>query len=146
MATAGYSGTPLAQKLGIKPGMTVRILGAPPGYEATLGALPEGAVASYENWMDVAGEAPSVPLSPFLQMFVTEADELAGCIGALRDRMARDGMLWISWPKRASGVTTDLNENLIRDMALAAGLVDVKVCAVDQVWSGLKLVFRLKDR
>jgi hypothetical protein len=146
MATAGYSGTPLVNKLGIKPGTTARFLSAPDGYEATLGVLPEGAVARFEDWQDAAQGPPIDPPSPFFQLFVRHTDELEACLGKLRDRMARNGVIWVSWPKRAAGVKTDLNENVIREIAIAAGLVDVKVCAVDDVWSALKLVIRVKDR
>ncbi|MBM3932812.1 MAG: DUF3052 domain-containing protein [SAR202 cluster bacterium] len=134
--TAGYSGTPLAKKLGIKAGMTIVLLNAPEGYDETLAPLPDG--------VTVTGEAQ--PGSPFIQVFTTSAGELAHEFPRLREMLARDGMLWVSWPKGSSRVMTDLTEKVVRDIGLSCGLVDVKVCAVDRVWSGLKFVRRLKDR
>jgi hypothetical protein len=143
---AGYSGTPLPQKLGIKPGVLARIVNAPSGYADTLGALPDGCLTRYEEWTDLAGERPTGEPSHFFQIFVTTRAELEAHMPALERRLASDGMLWVSWPKRASGRPTDLTEDTVRAVALDTGLVDVKVCAVDGVWSGLKLVRRLKDR
>lgn len=133
---AGYSGKPLVEKLGIKPGSKIAIVRAPRGYDRTLGKLPS----------DVS-RASSVrgPLD-FVQFFTTEKRELEGQFGTLARALTPAGMLWISWPKKASGVPTDLTEDAIRRVGLAHGLVDVKVAAVDDVWSGLKFVRRLKDR
>ena len=133
---AGYSGTPLVKKLGIKPGMSLLILGAPPGYARTLGTLPDGVAVAKTARANL----------DFIQLFTTRRAELERRFPALKRALAPAGMLWVSWPKQASGVATDLTENVVREVALAGGLVDVKVCAVDETWSGLKLVRRLKDR
>ena len=132
---AGYSRRSLVEKLGIKPGAAIAILSAPPGYEKTLGKLPSVTRKSNE----------SGPLD-FVQFFTTERRDLEHRFAALARALAPAGMLWISWPKRASGVATDLTEDVIRAVGLAHGLVDVKVAAVDEVWSGLKFVRRVKDR
>jgi len=136
MPTAGYSGKSLVDKLGIKPGMRLAIVGAPAGYRATLGALPPGVSVL---------AAPRSAL-PFIQFFTTKRSLLERRFPALKRVLAQDGALWVSWPKKSSGVATDLTEDVVRAVALAGGLVDVKVCVVDEVWSGLKLVRRLKDR
>jgi len=133
---AGYSGKPLINKLGIKPGARLLILAAPTGYARTLGALPEGVVQAKA----LAGAFD------FIQFFTTKRRDLERRFAALAKSLEPDGMLWVSWPKKASGVPTDVTEDVVREIALAAGLVDVKVCAVDETWSGLKLVRRLKDR
>ena len=133
---AGYSGTPLIKKLGIKPGASVLILEAPTGYAKTLGRLPEGAVVA---------KAPRPGLD-FIHVFTTRRADLERRFGALQKALAPAGMLWVSWPKKASGVETDVTEDVVRGVALARGLVDVKVCAVDDTWSGLKLVRRVRDR
>jgi hypothetical protein len=133
---AGYSGTPLPKKLGIRAGARVALVGAPTGFAATLRPLPAGVSIS---------DQPMGPLDVIL-LFVTARAalerEVAGLAGALDSR----GGLWTMWPKRASGVATDLAEQVVRDIGLAAGLVDNKVCAVDEVWSGLRFVVRLVDR
>jgi hypothetical protein len=132
---AGYSGKPLVAKLGIKPGSTIAILGAPRGYDRLLGRLPE-----------VRRRSTATGLLDFIQFFTTEKHELERRFATLARSLTPAGMLWISWPKKASGVATDLTEDVIRAVGLAHGLVDVKVAAVDDVWSGLKFVRRLKDR
>jgi len=132
---AGYSKRSLVDKLGIKDGAKIAILNAPRGYARTLGTLPQVSRKSR-----VAG-----PLD-FVQFFTKERQTLERRFAALARALAPAGMLWISWPKRASGVATDLTEDVIRVIGLAYGLVDVKVAAVDDVWSGLKFVRRLKDR
>lgn len=134
--TAGYSPRSLPDKLGIKPGMRIALLDAPRGYGAVLRPLPPGV----EVTARVRG-----PL-PFIQLFTVSRRDLERRFPTLVRALAQDGALWISWPKKASGVDTDLTEDVIRAVALAGGLVDVKVCAVDAVWSGLKLVRRVKDR
>jgi len=134
---AGYSGKPLAQKLGIKPRTRIAIVNPPRGYRATLGKLPDG--------VTVTSAARAAAL-PFIQFFTTSRRTLEARFPALVRALAPDGALWVSWPKRASGVPTDVTEAVVREVALAGGLVDVKVAAVDDVWSGLKLVRRLKDR
>jgi hypothetical protein len=133
---AGYSKRSLVDKLGIKPGASVLILEAPKGYAKTLGPLPK----------DVAVAKAPHPGLDFIHLFVTKRADLERRFVALREALAPAGMLWVSWPKKASGVPTDVTEDVVREVALAKGLVDVKVCAVDDTWSGLKLVRRLKDR
>jgi hypothetical protein len=134
--TAGYSNKPLVDKLGIKAGTRLLLLGAPAGYATTLGPLPKGVVQA----RTLAGAFD------FIQFFTTRRADLERRFAALAKALEPAGMLWISWPKKAAGVPTDLTENVVREVALAGGLVDVKVCAVDDTWSGLKLVRRLKDR
>jgi hypothetical protein len=136
MSSAGYSGKSLVDKLGIKPGMRLAIVDAPSGYRSTLGTLPSGARIL---------AAPRGTL-PFIHFFTTKRSLLERRFPALKRGLAQDGALWVSWPKKSSGVATDLTEDVVRRVALAGGLVDVKVCAVDEVWSGLKLVRRLNDR
>ena len=133
---AGYSLRPLADKLGIKAGTRIAILNAPRGYRSTLGKLPPGVIV----------RAAARGSFPFIQVFTRSRTVLEAKFPGLVRALATDGALWVSWPKRASGVPTDLTEDVVRGVALAGGLVDVKVCAVDEVWSGLKLVRRLKDR
>jgi hypothetical protein len=135
--SAGYSGTPLVRKLGIKDGARLGLIGAPDGFAETLGQLPPGVQARRR----LGGRRFDVIVAFF--------DRRAGLerrLASLADALEPTGGLWIAWPKRASGVPTDLTENVVRDLGLAAGLVDNKVCAVDQVWSGLRLVYRLRDR
>ena len=132
---AGYSGKPLVRKLGLKSG-TIAVLDAPRGYARTLGKLPSG----------VTRRTSAVGPLDFIQFFTREKQQLERRFAALARALAPAGMLWISWPKRSSGVATDLTEDVIRAIGLAHGLVDVKVAAVDDVWSGLKFVRRLKDR
>lgn len=131
---AGYSGTPLVKKLGIKPGFRFAFVREPAGFRDLLVDLPS----------DLA-EAPRGELD-FAILFVTKFSALRKDFSPLMDRLAPAGVLWVSWPKKSSGQATDLAENLVRDHGLAAGLVDVKVCAIDDTWSGLKFVRRLKDR
>jgi len=133
---AGYSGKPLVEKLGIKAGASVAIVNAPKGYDRILGKLPSR----------VTRKASTLGPLDFVQFFTAEKRELERRFGELARALAPAGMLWISWPKKASGVTTDLTEDVIRAIGLAHGLVDVKVAAVDEVWSGLKFVRRVKDR
>lgn len=133
---AGYSGKTLVEKLGIKPGWAIAILNAPSGYGRTLGTVPK----------DVTRKTQAVGPLDFVQFFTTDKRELERRFGTLARALTPAGMLWISWPKKASGVATDLTEDVIRAVGLAHGLVDVKVAAVDDVWSGLKFVRRLKDR
>lgn len=134
--TAGYSKRPLLEKLGINEETRGVILGAPPGYRQTLGGLPSGVVM---------GEPMRPPLD-FVQVFVKSRKQLERELPNLKEVLAPAGMLWISWPKRGSGVESDVDEGTVRDMGLGAGLVDVKVAAIDEIWSGLKFVRRLKDR
>lgn len=134
--TAGYSGTPLVRKLGIKPGFVILVLNAPDNYAETLGSLPDRVTQSDT----LTGRLD------FIQLFTKERAELEMYFPDLKSALASNGMLWISWPKKASKVPTDLDENIIREIGLANGLVDVKVAAMDAVWSGLKFVFRVEDR
>ena len=136
MMTEGYSGKPLAQKLGIKPGERIVSIDAPDHYEQLLHPLPEGAA--------LVDELPST--ASFLHLFATQRADLVDQLRRLKPCLARGGMIWISWPKKSAKVETDLNGNLVREEGLAAGLVDVKVCAVDATWSGLKFVYRRRDR
>lgn len=133
---AGYSARSLVDKLGIKPHTRIAVMGPPRGYRATLGALPPG-VTTTDTLRGTL---------PFIHFFTKQRAALESQFPMLKRALTTDGTLWISWPKKSSGVKTDLNENDVREVALANGLVDVKVCAVDEVWSGLKLVRRLKDR
>jgi hypothetical protein len=132
----GYSKRSLLEKLGIKEGFKIFLADPPHNYDATLGQLPKNVA--------VAGRLDG-PLD-LIQCFVKRRRDLEGRIPALKRRLRPNGMLWISWPKGSSGIKTDLNENIVREIGLKNGLVDVKVCAVDDNWSGLKFVYRLKDR
>ncbi len=132
---AGYSGTPLIDKLGIKPGYRLALVQAPDGYEDLLGPLPAGVAH---------GEAQGS--LDFIQVFVSSRAELESQFPRLKAALAANGLLWVSWPKRAARMKTDLDENIVREIGLAHGLVDVKVIAVDATWSGLKFVYRLSDR
>ncbi len=134
---AGYSGTPLVNKLGIKPDHQVALVNAPADFPSTLGRLPAG-VMLHDG---ARGGAKDV-----IVFFTTRLADLRKRFGGLAGQLTPAGGLWIAWPKKASGVPTDLTENVIRDVGLEAGLVDNKVCAVDETWSGLRFVIRLKDR
>ena len=135
---AGYSGTPLPGKLGIKPGHATALIGAPPGFADSLEPLPERVTVQ-------AGLGGDVPLDVIV-FFVVQRAELAARLDRLRARMAPACGLWIAWPKRASKVPTDMSDQVVREIALPTGLVDNKVCAIDQVWSGLRLVIRRELR
>jgi hypothetical protein len=132
----GYSGTPLARKLGIKEGHTVAFPAAPDGFEALLGELPE----------EVSVKRRATPPLDVVVAFFARRAELERRFARLAEAIRPAGGLWIAWPKRSSGVTTDLTEDVVRDVALGNGLVDNKVCAIDETLSGLRLVFRLSDR
>jgi hypothetical protein len=135
---AGYSGTPLPRKLGIKPGHRIAFVHAPGGFRAALGPLPDG--------VSVASDASAGAGLDLVVFFTTSVDDLRREWARLASSISPSGMLWISWPKKASKVPTDVTEDVVRAVALEMGMVDVKVCAIDAVWSGLKLVYRLKDR
>jgi hypothetical protein len=135
---AGYSNTPLANKLGIKPGSSVVVAGAPAGFAATLGRLPEGCALQ-----DAGNSRGSFDVAV---LFTKSLADLEKRFGALQKRMDPAAGLWIAWPKRASGVDTDLTEDVVRKVALERSLVDNKVCAIDDTWSGLRLVIRVADR
>jgi hypothetical protein len=133
---AGYLGRPLAAKLGIKPGWRVLVRNPPEDYRE----LVEGLPVDVEICEDLPGEVEMVHL------FTRSRDDLAASLPALLPRIRQDGRIWVSWPKRASGVPADVTEDTVREVALPLGLVDVKVCAVDDTWSGLKLVIRKENR
>ena len=137
---AGYSGTPLPQKLGIKEGSRVALVGAPAGFD--LGVLPVGATVQ----KSLAGRGKEPPPLDVIVTFVKQRAELVAQLAASRPRMAQHAGLWIAWPKKSSGVATDITENTIREVALPTGLVDNKVCAIDETWSGLRLVIRRELR
>ena len=133
---SGYSGTPLPDKLGFKPGHNVCYVNAPHGFDELLGDLP-------------AGTRLQDGLSGQLDLivcFVTSRRLFEQRLPALRRALAPAGMLWIAWPKKSSGVTTDMTEDVVRAVALPTGLVDTKVCAIDETWSGLRLVIRKENR
>lgn len=134
--TAGYSGTPLLKKLGLKAGMRVCFVDAPPHYGDLLGPLPAGIVLleTLDDEMD------------FIHFFALTQGDLETRFADLKKHLAPTGMVWVSWPKKTSSIETDLSSNIVRSTGLAGGLVDVKVCAVDANWSALKFVYRLKDR
>jgi hypothetical protein len=133
---AGYSGTPLVKKLGLKPNSTLYFYDAPADYFDWIGSLPENTKVASRLSVQ----------SDFIHVFATQRKIFEAQFRKAKSNLKKDGMLWISWPKKASGVQTDLDENVIREFGLREGLVDVKVCAVSEVWSGLKFVFRVKDR
>jgi len=133
---AGYSGTPLAQKLGIKPGARLLRIHAPDGLDGWLAPLPGGVSAV----SDAKGAADVI------LFFTTSGQELARRFGPLAKRLDAAGGLWVGWPKKSAKLPTDLDENKVRAIGLAAGLVDNKVCAISEIWSGLRFVYRLKDR
>lgn len=135
-ASAGYSPRSLIDKLGMKPGSRSAVFDAPANYTDTLGPLPPG----LELKRALRGEFD------FLHQFVSRRAELEARLPKLKAALEKDGTLWISWPKKSSGVACDFTEDDVRSLALAVGLVDVKVCAIDAVWSGLKLMYRRKDR
>jgi len=131
---AGYSGTPLPKKLGIKEQNNVLLFDLPADVKAELKSALENCHTSKTKPVD------------FAMIFVKKASELQEQFRKFARKLAPAGMLWVSWPKKASGVVTDLNENEVRTIGLEAGLVDVKVCAINEIWSGLKFVIRVKDR
>ena len=133
---AGYSGTPLLKKLGIKPGFSVAFVNAPENFVKQLDLSSDVKVRSISKAGDL----------DFILVFVKSQRILTAAFAQYSLKIKPDGMFWVSWPKKTSGVQTDLSENIVRDVGLSAGLVDVKVCAIDDVWSGLKFVYRLKDR
>lgn len=133
---AGYSGTPLAKKLGIKAGARLILINAPGYYPDLFTDLPAGVYFTDQISLE----------NDVIHFFSKSADEYRTKLPELKKQIKQDGMIWVSWPKKASKVATDITEDLIRNFALQIGLVDIKVCAVDEVWSGLKLVIPVKDR
>jgi hypothetical protein len=133
---SGYSGTPLAQKLGIRAGARLFVHGAPANYPELLAPLPEG-----------VRTVPRIDLeTDVIHLFATRRSELGELLQRALELMRSDAAVWVSWPKKAAGVPSDISEDAIRSLALPTGLVDIKVCAVDQTWSGLKLVLRRTER
>jgi hypothetical protein len=133
---AGYSGTPLLKKIGIKDGDRIFLVSDPGNFLDLLGELPSQCTVIAKGDAEV-----NVGV-----LFSTSAGDLKKRFGASAKRLAQNGMLWVAWPKKASGVATDLDENVVRGIGLAEGLVDTKVCAIDETWSGLRFVIRRKDR
>jgi hypothetical protein len=134
---AGYSATPLVRKLGMKPGMRIWLVDAPAHYDELIGEYPPDTVFFDPETSERAD---------MIHAFVVSMEILERELPSWKSRLEKDAMLWISWPKGTSAIRTDLNRDLIREMGLESGLVDVKVCAVDNDWSGLKFVYRLRDR
>ncbi|MHB8778666.1 MAG: DUF3052 domain-containing protein [Anaerolineales bacterium] len=136
MPDTGYSGTPLAKKLVLKPLLKLLTINAPQEYKSWLGDLPEGAslVTKARKPIEAA------------HVFTTENAFLDATLSRLRNELKQDGFIWVSWPKKTSKVPTDITEDIIREIALPLGFVDIKVCAVSEVWSGLKLVIRKSER
>ena len=135
---AGYSGKPLWQKLGFRENMKVVALGSPPAYQEMLGDAPSLRIVRSASKAAQPYEA--------VHLFCTRQAELEKHLVNLRSKIAQDGMVWVSWPKKSSGVASDLSDNSVRAAALPLGFVDNKVCAVDDTWSGLKLVIRVSER
>ena len=133
---AGYSGTPLPKKLGIKEGSRLFVLREPEGFRETLGGLPQGVQVNTRLGRD----------ADVIVAFFERRSDLEGRLANLLGALDVDGGLWIAWPKRASGVATDITEDTLRELGLPLGLVDNKVCAIDETWSGLRLVFRRENR
>ncbi|WP_318311510.1 DUF3052 domain-containing protein [Flagellimonas crocea] len=134
--TSGYSGTPLAKKLGIKSGFKVKIINEPKGYYTLFSDFPD----------DLIHLSISTSKKDFIHYFTKSTSELNSDIPLLKQEMEQNGTIWVSWPKKTAKVETDLNGNIVRETGLKNGLVDIKVCAVDETWSGLKFVIPVKDR
>src|SRR6266542_6090852 len=134
---AGYSGTPLTKKLGFKQGFRAGLVNPPKGFQSELDALPD-------NVQIMVGDLPKK--LDLIILFTDSQRSLKKEFKSLARKLTQNGMLWVAWPKKASGVVTDLSDNSVRQIGLDFGLVDVKVCAVNDIWSGLKFVYRLKDR
>jgi len=135
MKAAGYSGTPLAKKLGFKDSYIIRVVNEPHYYFNLFTDFPDISISKEKR-----------KKKNLIHYFATQFSKLQKDISVLKDEIEQDGAIWISWPKKSSGVATDITEDVIRDLALKNGLVDVKVCAVDETWSGLKLVIPVKNR
>ncbi|HEV3223991.1 MAG TPA: hypothetical protein VGZ90_13975 [Puia sp.] len=133
---SGYSGTPLAKKLGIKEGFKIRIVNQPAYYFGLFPEMPENISILTDKKIK----------KNLIHYFTKHAKDLYKDISSLRNEIEQDGIIWISWPKKTSKVITDITEDIIRDLALSNGLVDIKVCAIDEIWSGLKFVIPVKDR
>lgn len=135
MQTAGYSQTPLAKKLGIKPGFKIKIINPPDYYFTLFADMPE----------DLCILDNSKQKKNLIHYFATQANDLNKTVALLKEEIEANGIIWVSWPKKASKVSTDITENIIREAALRQGLVDIKVCAIDDIWSALKLVIPVKE-
>jgi hypothetical protein len=133
---AGYSGTPLPKKLGLKEGQRIALINTPAGFEKSLGKLPLNS--------QVVNRLSS-PLD-LVMLFVSEEKKLSVQFPTVAAKLASNGMIWVAWPKKSSGVATDLTFDRVQRIGLDTGLVDVKICAIDEIWSGLKFVIRVKDR
>lgn len=133
---SGYSGTPLAKKLGIKHGDNIILINAPDYYFNLFTDLPA----------ELHVNDDAINKKDFIHFFTKQKEEYLSMLPDLKSRIKSNGIIWVSWPKKASKIITDISENLIRDYAIQSGLVDIKVCAVDEIWSGLKLVIPVKDR
>jgi len=133
---SGYSGTPLAKKIGIKAGFTISLINAPEHYFELFTDMPA----------DISITNDPAVKKDFIHFFTKSKDEYIQHLSKLKQQLKPNGMIWASWPKRASKVVTDITEDIIRNYAIEAGLVDIKVCAVDEIWSGLKLVIPVKHR
>ena len=137
MSSAGYSKRTLVQKLGIKPGFKIALINSPQDYlQTTLGPLPS----------EVVIEPLTAGSLDMVHFFTRSANQLNYEFPALKQAVTLAGMVWISWPKKASKIQSDVDENVVREIGLKHGLVDVKVCVIDAIWSGLKFVYRVKDR
>ncbi|XOV94230.1 MAG: DUF3052 domain-containing protein [Bacteroidota bacterium] len=133
---AGYSGTPLEKKLGLKEGFIARLINQPEHYFNLFNMLPGGI-----TFID-----DQIPKKHFIHYFTTSSTNLANDLAPLINEILQDGMIWISWPKKSSGISTDCDGNIVREIGLKSGLVDIKICAIDETWSGLKFVIPLKNR
>ena len=133
---AGYSGTPLPKKLGLKENQRIALVNAPAGFEKTLGVLPKDT--------EIVKRLSS-PLD-LVVLFVDQEKQLSKQFASIASKLAPNGMIWVAWPKKSSGVPTDLTFDPVQRIGLDSGLVDVKICAIDEIWSGLKFVIRVKDR
>ena len=134
--TSGFSGTQIIKKLGIKPDFSVRVVNVPANYWSLLGPLPPNVHVSSEGEMEL----------DFIHIFASTLSGMQESVISLKTNLKKDGMMWISWPKGSSGITTDLNRDIIRAFILQTELVDIKVCAIDETWFGLKFVFRKEFR
>jgi hypothetical protein len=136
MQTAGYSGTPLAKKLGIKDGFHINLINAPGYYLSLFADLPPNLLFGDQGGVKI----------DFIHFFTKSKTEYIEVLPLLKQQIKSNGIIWVSWPKKASKVPTDVTEDIIRNYAIEIGLVDIKVCAVDEIWSGLKLVIPVEDR
>lgn len=142
--TVGYSGTPLAKKLGIKEGFTIKSINAPENYLELLDPLPEN--VSIADLPIGGGRQTAAAGVDLIHLFTNTRDELFSTLSHCREEIAQNGTIWVSWYKKAAKLPTEITEDTVREAAFPLGLVDVKVCAVDEKWSGLKLVIRKENR